>query len=437
MVTGVNLWLLGTTVALLPLLVPRGPAQSAPVDAVALLYMLLALVGLSQRGRAARLPARGPLGLVLVASLVATVFGLSVSNGLLSLLVEAYLVLLFVCVANDLDGDRHALRVVLVAWSIAALVWATLFVGFHHELLPPGLQGLLAENARGGERVAGASGNPNLAASYMMTSFFVALASPWPRHRLVRLGAAGWLFAGLWVTGSNGALLGLAAGTVTMAVATSIRSGTTPSQRLGVVGVALLGGVMAVTAAVLAVGVPRVEVRDLQAVARHERGGVLGGSLGRLDRSVTGRLTIWSQAWAGAGSRALVGVGPGSAPKIPLGAGSLHRGLHSDYLAFLVERGLLGLLGLLGLCAALLRWAGRLLVAGSTEHRWRLAGLGGAVVANLVLATNHESFHFRHLWVLLGLVWAAYLLVGRQAASTARSRPEPVSTERELAHAGR
>ena len=34
MIARVNLWLLSATIALLPLLVPRGPAQSAPVDAV-------------------------------------------------------------------------------------------------------------------------------------------------------------------------------------------------------------------------------------------------------------------------------------------------------------------------------------------------------------------------------------------------------------------
>jgi hypothetical protein len=46
----VNLWLLVGTIALLPLLVPRGPGQSAPVDAVALVFILFALGGLLWRG---------------------------------------------------------------------------------------------------------------------------------------------------------------------------------------------------------------------------------------------------------------------------------------------------------------------------------------------------------------------------------------------------
>jgi len=102
-------------------------------------------------------------------------------------------------------------------------------------------------------------------------------------------------------------------------------------------------------------------------------------------------------------------------------------------VAFLVERGLLGLLGLLGLCGVLLRWSGRLLQAGG-EGRWRLAGLGGAVIANLTLAASHESFHFRHLWVLFGLVLAATAVAAgdRGAAMPARRR----APTRELVHAG-
>jgi hypothetical protein len=65
MTARVNLWLLAVTIALLPLLVPRGPGQSAPVDAVALLFICFALSGLLWRGRPLQLPARGPLLLIM------------------------------------------------------------------------------------------------------------------------------------------------------------------------------------------------------------------------------------------------------------------------------------------------------------------------------------------------------------------------------------
>jgi hypothetical protein len=432
----VSRWLLAATVALLPLLVPSGPGKSAPVDAAAVLYIALAVAGLAWRGRDLHLPAMGPLLLIMVASLVAAAFSLSVPHSMQSLVIEVYLIALLVCVANELDGDRRGLRFVLTAWSATALLWAALLIGFKLQLLPETLQQLLLDaSGKGGYRVAGPSKNPNLAASYMMTSFFVLLASPWPRRRLLRLVAAGWLLAGIWVTASNGALLGVGAGLGAMVVAAGLRAGRTPGQRLAVAGAVLAACGLVGGGALLAFGVPRVHVAEVQAVAAAQRegGGVLGESVGRLDRGVLGRLDIWKRAWNGAGSRVLVGVGPNSASRIPVPPRTLGRELHNDYVAFLIERGVLGLLGLLGLCVALLRWSGRLLQADG-EGRWRLAGLGGAVIANLTLAASHESFHFRHLWVLFGLVVAAAAADagGRGTAMPAARH----SATRELVHAG-
>jgi O-antigen ligase len=436
MIAPANLWLLSGVVVLLPLLVPRGPGQSAPIDAVALAYVLVALLGKSRSRRALHLPAKGPLLLVLGASLAATVVGLNLPDSMLTLLVEIYLFLLFVCVANDLHGDPRALRVVLTVWSVAALFWATLLIGFHLELLPQWLQHALVLNSKGGgNRVAGTAGNPNLAAGYMMTSFFVLLGSPWPRRRPARLAAAGWLLFGLYVTGSNGALLGVAVGAAVLAVASGVRRSRTTSQQLGGAGAALVAAGLIVGAMVTA-GIPRVGVSDVQALAERERGGVFGGNVGRLDRSVGGRLTIWSHAWDGAGSKMVVGVGPGAAQRIPFANGTLRRGLHNDYLAFLIERGVAGLLGLLAFAAVLLHWSARLLDGHLQDGRggWLAAGLGGAVVASLVLATNHELFHFRHVWVLFGLVWAAsHLMVAGPAPADGTDAD---LTSRELTHAG-
>src|SRR5215213_9001708 len=441
MIARLNLWLLSATIALLPLLVPRGPAQSAPVDAVALLFILFCLGGLLGRGRPLHLPAKGPLALIMAASVIATAASLSLPDSLLSLLIEAYLVLLFLCVANDLADDRSALRTVLTVWTVAALIWAAVYVGFYYHVLPEGLQQLLVENSKGGGyRVSGASKNPNLAASYMMPSFFVLLASPSPRHRLARLGAAGFLLLAVYVTGSNGALFGLIAGMAALAVAACLRGSRTPRQHLQVVGAATVIGVAMLATGLVLIGIPQVGVSDVQAVAARERGGLLQGNLGRLDRSVSSRLTIWSNAWNGTGSRVLVGVGPDAAPKIPFGARTVGRGLHNDYLAFLIERGLLGLLGLLAFCAIMLQWWGCLLAQSPPEEtggRWSAAGLAGAVVANLVLATNHESFHFRHVWVLFGLIWAANRLLLEQAAAVQDAASDPTTAPGELAHASR
>jgi len=404
------------------------------VDAVAVAYVVVALIAIARSRQPLHLPAMGALVLILGASLLATVFGLNLPAGMLSILVEIYLFLLFLCVANDLGGDPGALRTVLVVWSIAATAWAGVLIAFQLQVVPAPLEALLVGGG-GGPRAAGAAGNPNLAASYLLTSFFLLFVSPWPRQVPARVAAAGTLLFAIYVTGSNGGLLGLVAGVPVLAVAAALRRTRTPAHRLGVVGGAVIACGLVLAAALVA-GMPRADVLDVQALAQQERGGVFEGSIGRLDRSVGGRLAIWSSAWHAADSRVTIGVGPGSAPEIPLGIGTLKRGLHNDYLAFLIERGLLGLLGLVALVAVLLRWSGRLLeaVVPDPEGGWlRPAGLSAAVVANLVVATNHESFHFRHVWILFGLVWAVSRLVPEPTASPP-ARPEVTSEE--LGHVG-
>jgi O-antigen ligase len=429
-----NLWLLGATVVLLPLLVPRGPGQSAPVDAVTAAYVVVAVAGLYHSGRPLRLPAKGPILIILVGSLAAAALALSLAQSMVSLLVEGYLLLLCVCVANDLEHDQDGLRVVLTVWTAAALGWAAVLIGLYYRLWP---EWLLLTDAPDGARVGGATGNPNLAAGYLMTSFFILAASPWPRYRPARLAAAGWLLLGLYATGSNGALLGVAAGLPVLLVAFGLRRTPTPGERLGVVGTVLLAGGLLLGVVATVPGILRVDVSELRAAAGRERAGAFGMHLGRLDRSASGRLAIWSDAWEAAGTRMVVGVGPGSASAIQLRGRLLGRGLHNDYLAFLIERGVLGLLGLLALSATLLRWSGRLLKFGVPVGRgeWSLAGLGGAIVANLVLATSHESFHFRHVWILIGLTWVATQLVsGRPSPPADALEPDPAPEE--LAHAG-
>jgi O-antigen ligase len=143
---------------------------------------------------------------------------------------------------------------------------------------------------------------------------------------------------------------------------------------------------------------------------------------------------------AGGGGGWLGGGGPAAAPRIPVATRTLRRGLHNDYFAFLIERGVLGLLGLLAFCAMVLRWSGRLLAAppqDAADGRWKPAGLAGAVFANLVLATSHESLHFRHLWLLFGLVWVASRLVDEEATAVQDAGPDPMTMPREFAHAGR
>lgn len=415
-----SLFLLGVTIVLLPVLVPQGPANSAPGDVFAVAFILVALASLVVRRRAVAVPAAAAIGLILVGSLLALTRGTDLPTGLRTLLVDGYLLLLLVMVVNRLRDDERALRLVLVIWAVSALVWATVLVGAHFHALPRSLVTLLQVRGNA-KRQAGPTGNnPNLAASYMVISFFVLLASSWPRARMARVLAAGWLVLGLYATGSLGGLAGLAAGGSFLALAGYLRAGRTPFGVQARVGALVLGLVAVAVLVLSTVGVPRPTVSAAATLSAQAKGRGLGDSVGRLDKSLNGRIGLWSSALAKTGSRAVLGIGPGEAKdELSISNGNGVHSLHNDFLAYLVERGVIGLVGLLVLYVALVKRAVRL-AAGDAARRITLQALGAAVVANIVDSFVHETLHFRHAIVLFALLWAASDLAA--SGSTVRVR---------------
>jgi O-antigen ligase len=424
----VHLFLLALAVASLPLLLPKGPGNTAPVDAFALVYVLVALVAVPSLGRRLQWPAGAVVLLMLAAAVIATLASEDVGLSILTLAIEAYLFLVFFGVTNDLAEDRRGLRIILVVWTLAAVAWAALpvLVVLHvlpHELPVVGVQG---------ERPAGPSGNPNLLGSYLVTSFFVVLASPWPRARLLRLLVAGWVLWGVWLTGSNGGLSGLLVGAAVLGIGALLRRSRTREQVFGMVGALLLLGV-----ALLVGGVALIQWQaghnPVRVISQETAGSPFGTSVGRADKGLEDRLEIWRETWDAASQHVVLGIGPGQFVKLNLlnPKGVARASTHNDYLSEMVERGLLGLIAYLAFCWMLVRWGGRLLVAegdGRATHR----ALAGAVWANLAFGLAHETYHFRHVWVLYALVWVAArqlgtteVVAGEAAEATAVARPEP------------
>jgi O-antigen ligase len=406
--------LLGLTVALLPLLAPSGPGNSAPVDAAAMLFLLAALATLAFGRQPVRTPAAPVLGAIALFSLLATAASLAPRTSMLSIVVEAYLIVLFWAAASVLDGNRRAVRRIMGVWVLSAVAWASIVLGAQYHLLPASLATLLASYDKSG-RVAGAAENPNLAASYFVTSLFVLLAAPRTLPRVVRLVAAVVITWAVVVTGSNGAMLGLAVGVVVVAVGALFRRFEPMSRAVVASSAALLVTVAA--AVVLTVfGPPRFTTAEVGQIAASQTAGPLDKSVGRLDNSVGVRLEIWSGGWSQGARSVAVGIGPNASNE----SLAIHKGLHNDYLAFLVERGIGGAVALAAFVLLLLYWSASLLVSRvPNRRRWVIGGLGGGIVANLVMAITHESFHFRHLWLLLALAW-----VCRRLAAAPAPRPD-------------
>jgi O-Antigen ligase len=420
-----HLFVLGLAVAALPLLVPKGPGNTAPVDALAVVYLLVAMVALPRTGRKLERPAGPALLLFLAAGVIATLASEDVGLGLITLLIEIYLILLFFGVSNDLADDPRGLDRILAVWVLAAVAWTCLPVLVAAHVLPQELPVVGVQ----GPRPAGTSGNPNLLGSYLVTSFFVLLASPWPRARLLRLLAAGWLLWGIWLTGSNGGISGLLLGAAVLGIGAVFRRGRSREQMQGLVGALLLLVVLVVVGTGALIEWQAGRPTPFRVFSDESQDSPLGSTLGRTDRGLEDRLDIWRRTWEAASPHVAVGIGPGQFVSLNLlnPKGVARSSTHNDYLSITIERGLLGLVAYLAFCLILVRWGGRLLIAegsGRATHR----ALAGAVWANLAFGLAHETYHFRHMWMLFALLWVAAHQA--DAAAEPAAEPAPVSPSR-------
>jgi O-antigen ligase len=211
------------------------------------------------------------------------------------------------------------------------------------------------------------------------------------------------------------------------------RSGSTQAQAGAVSGATMLTLALVAAVVVTLNGLPRLGISDVEAMAvQQQQQGTFKYSLGRLDQSVEARLRLWTNGWKAAGPRVAVGIGPGEARELEIDGYRLRNSLHSDYVGFLIERGVLALTAYLALCCLLLGWGARLAIRGTVLGRAGWA-LGGAVLANLVLGGSHDTFHFRHMWLLYALMWAALPLARpwrTEAAGAATSEGERVDAGR-------
>jgi len=389
-------------VAFLPLLVPHGPNNTAPVDLLIVLYLFVATIGWFAPRRAMSFPLAGVTAFILVVSLIGVGMSQFAGVGRTAVLIDVYLYVFFVAAVNDLRLDRRALGIVLATWTFTALVWAALASGITFHFLPDNLARLILSNSRALNRASATADNPNLAASYFLVSLFVLAASPWPRRRWLRWLAGGWLILAIYSTGSVAGLVGLFAGIGAMLGSVLVRrAGSTARQTQVVIALMIVALAFAAGGIVRTV-VTRSVLGDVATIsAAQQQGGVFQNSLGRSNRSLNGRLTLWTQGLQQSSGRGdeLFGVGAGEA-KYTVD----YKSLHNDILAYLVERGINALFGLAVLYWLVFRQATRVLGPRGPDG---LHALGAAVFANFAFSMTHQTLHFRHVWLLFALIWAA------------------------------
>src|SRR5205814_1746567 len=100
---------------------------------------------------------------------------------------------------------------------------------------------------------------------------------------------------------------------------------------------------------------------------------------------------------------------------------------HNDYIASLVERGVLGVLGLFALIASIAfraagAWRSDLLPPGFREVIPRPAFFAAGLTVLLVFSLFHEVLHDRAAWTYLGLLGAISPSPRADVGATARER---------------
>lgn len=390
-------------VAMLPLLVPGGPSNSAPEDLLIVLAIAAVLFWTSLSGHRLRFPYIVPVTLFVVGGAIGALRGPVPRTGGLALFQDILLLLWCWAVVNVASSPRR-LDVVVRAWAYSAIAWASLLL----LGVATGNGALTGRSGSEGVRTALTFVDPNIAANYFFLSFMVIWASQRPRKRNRRLLAYAVVLTALFTTGSSGGLVSLGIGVGVTTLFTLYRK----HGAAAAISAAAFGAV-----ALFAVH-STVSMSSIQRAAANSRWAYIRDGLGRGEQSAESRQAIFHESSALFDSSGAFGAGPVSTkPRLRNEQAPVVKEAHDDYVAALLERGVVGFGGLLLLF-------GVILVRSASFSTGRLAdgfgrvvphpqALAGAAAGVLFASSVYEVLHMRHVWTLFALV-AAVSVFGRE-----------------------
>jgi O-antigen ligase len=382
--------------ACLPLLKPGGPSNLAPVDALIAPALLFTLMWARTTRQVVRLPYLLPVALALVGGAIGAVIGPVPVRGGIALMQDLWLASWCWAVFNVSRTARN-MRIVLSAWVYSAVVWGTvLIVG----IITSASQ-LTGVTARNGARVQLTLGDPNYAANYFFISLMLVWAAQRPRRRSARYAVYAMFIVAIAFTGSNGGLVSLLVGIGIGAVAGIWRRGGVAPAVAALSLVLIVGGLVGT----------KLSLTSLQNQAQSSQYAFIRNGLGR-GTSVSQRGQILSESIKLYYQGSIFGEGPQSTkPRLIKSHATFQKEAHDDYLAALIERGLIGFAGVLLLAAAvLMRGTGAVrdgMRNGYEAVVVRPNALLGAALGTLVAASFYGVLHNRHVWTLFAIVAAA------------------------------
>jgi O-antigen ligase len=386
-------------IALLPLLVPRGPSNLGPADVLMAASIGTCFVWAVSSRQRWTFAYGVPMALFLIAGVLGALAGPVPNAGIIAVLQDFFLLAWCWSVLNICRSPAR-LRVLVATWAYSAIVWGTLlFVG-----IAIGSNFLTGHSSREGSRTALTFVDPNVSANYYVISIMIIWASGRPRRRSVRLLAYGLLVAALVTTGSNSGIVSLTVGVAVAAVVGLYRrAGSMPAVAL--LALILLSGYLAAS---------NFSISSIQERAHGSRYAFIRDGIGRGETSVSQRSDLLHESFVLYKRGGLLGQGPVSTkPRLEAEQAPFVKEAHDDYFSALMERGVLGFVALLMLVVAVV-YRGWIVARprpgpGGTSIIAHPNALFGALIGTLVASTVYELLHVRHVWALFGLLAALSL----------------------------
>jgi hypothetical protein len=405
--------LVSLAVVALPLLRPAALGNATPADLFILVALAAATAWAGLTAAKVGVPYLVPVALTVIAGGAAAVHGgLPTDLATTVPLVQDVWLLLWAAALFNVLRDHRTVRTVLRTWAVSGIGWAgLLLVGVF-----TGQAFITGVSDRTGQRVALTLGDSNYAANYFLVSMLIAVACGYPRARRWRwLGCALMLWA-IVLTGSNGGILGTAMSLGALAVISTRRT---------------FGMMFAVALACSLVFGTLVQIGDCGDRALLTRGGglcvvhlaslerqakasnvkVIADGVGRASQSTSQRGELLEESKSVFRSSSLWGIGPTQVKReLARRQVPFVKEAHNDYVAALIERGVLGALALVVLIGAVVLRSLPTVNAGLrpsyVEVLPRPEALVCAVLVMALAGWFYEILHLRHLWALLALLAA-------------------------------
>jgi O-antigen ligase len=398
-VVALALWHYDAAVGLGFLLLGVVRFEPAPVDGVLAIVMALALVTGRFDLRSAPLWANGLVALFLASNLLACIDAVKPGRAAAFMSITVYLCLLGLWTSGYVRTHRRA-RMVLVLWVGTAVVTAALSTLALYVTFP----GSIELHKRFVDRAQGLFEDPNVYGPFLVPAAILVLHELLePRllggGRLLKLLALSTLVLGVTTSYSRAAWLNLGVSVLVMLAVLPLRRGG--ARRAG----ALLLTLVAVTGAAGATVVLTGSSSFLE-----ERAHIQSYDTERFGAQRSGVKLAENHP---------IGIGPGQFEYLsPISA-------HSTYVRAFAEEGVAGLVLLGGLLLATLVVALRNVVLGRGTAGISSTALLAAWCGLLANSVFVDTLHWRHLWILAGLIWAGSMLppaAAPQASSSTGAR---------------